>query len=404
MNEKLTNVEAESEPTYVPEKAVSLQENQVLQYKYIDSDELSRNFGFCMENQSKEFTIYFVLYEIKYLFVEGVIDPPVIYPDCKKIERGSPIASRLDKPNVFYPYLKFVVEKKGDVYSFPSTKYVCMQHSSEEIQKDMENASEKSMEQIYFETACYKYVFELFSETAGLHDENLDIYQGFVEHDDATIFAFFDVSRLSKYLKPSYIHACADEMFYKLKIYNTPIDPVLIAFFDKNERFVDLVSNETDKPLSFEPDKPLSFEPDKPLSFEPDKPLSFPLQLYLCKLENGQYENVKKNQATQYQMFEHPYFGYAYYFTTFPLDDTNVDELVRFVCFTKRISYMKKDTITGLTEEEKEYYKRGIENKETTLTALLPTIENLQTASTIYFIENGVQFWSVKNILHFTEI
>ena len=151
--------------------------NKTILYKYIESDELSKNFGFCMNNQSKEFTIYFVLYEIKYLFVEGVIDPIPKINFCKeKTEPGIFLTSRLTEPNLFYPYLKFVIEKKEETYSFPSMKHVCMQNYSQETHadtkgwngaerssiptttkfrnevEDSDNVEDKSSDQIYFET------------------------------------------------------------------------------------------------------------------------------------------------------------------------------------------------------------------------------------------------------------
>ena len=377
--------------------------NKTILYKYIESDELSKNFGFCMNNQSKEFTIYFVLYEIKYLFVEGVIDPIPKINFCKeKTEPGIFLTSRLTEPNLFYPYLKFVIEKKEETYSFPSMKHVCMQNYSQETHadtkgwngaerssiptttkfrnevEDSDNVEDKSSDQIYFETECIKHVLELFSDTSILHNENLDIYKGFVEHDNNSIFAFFDISSLSKFLKPPYITAIVDEVFYKEKIYSVPIDPIISSFFDKNIRFIDL------------------------MSVDDDKILKFPFQLYLCKLENEQYENVKKGEIIQ--PFEHPFFGYSYYFSSNPLDsdESNINELIRFNCFTFRNLYIMNN-ITELSDQEKEYYKRGIETNNIEINPYLPTIENIQEATTISFIENGVQLWSIKNILHFTE-
>ena len=349
-----------------------------LPYKYIESDELSKNFGFCMNNQSKEFTIYFVMYEIKYLFVEGVVDPLPKINFCKeKTEPGIPLTNQLTEPNIFYPYLKFVMEK-NETYSFPTKNHVCMQNSSQEMQKNTDNGDDKSPDQIYFETECMKHVLDFFSDTSILHNENLDIYKGFVEHDNNSIFAFFDVSSLSKFLKPPYITAVVDEVFYKQKIYSTPIDPVISSFFYKNIRFIDLMSADDE-----------------------DKRLKFPFQLYLCKLENEQYENVKKGEPIQ--QFEHPFFGYSYYFSTYPLDESNIDELIRFNCFTFRNLYIMNNSITELSEQEKEYYKKGIETNNAEINPYLPTIENIQEASTISFLENGAQLWSIKNILHFTE-
>jgi len=374
-----------------------------LPYKYIDSDELSKNFGFCMNSQSKEFTIYFVMYEIKYLFVEGVIDPPPKINFCqKKTEPGIPMTSRITEPNIFYPYLKFVMEKKEETYSFPSKNHVCMQTSPQEMDKENnENNPDKSPDQIYFETECIKHVLDFFSDTSVLHDVQVDIdefsdtrrvgenrrnsgersleklYKGFVEHDNNSIFAFFDVSSLSTFLKPPYITAIVDEVFYKEKIYSVPIDPFISSFFDKNIRFIDLL-----------------------MSVDKDKRLKFPFQLYLCKLENGQYENVKKGELIE--PFEHPYFGYSYYFSTYPLVESDIDELIRCYCFTFRNVYIMNNSITELSEQEKEYYKKGIVTNNVEINLYLPTIENIQEATTISFVENGVQLWSIKNILHFT--
>lgn len=360
-----------------------MNEHRVLPYTYIEPHELNKNFGFCMNSQSKEFTIYFVLYEIKYLFVEGVVDPNPLANYCQeKRKPGVFISSRLTAPNTFHPYLQFVVEKKEGRFSFPSTQYTCMQPPVQTVDNGGggDETPDKSPDQIYFETACFKQVFDMFTDISIIHDENLDIYQGFVEHTDSTVFAFFDISRLSKYIKPNYTVATVDEIFYRQKIYSTPIDPVISAFLEKNVRFIDLISPE-----------------DQSL-------LKFPFQLYLCKMENGQYANVVTTESTQFQAFDHPLLGYSNYFSTDPVTNENTDELVRFACFTCRVVYIKKDIVTELSQEEREYYTQGVDNPNIVLAPGLPTVENIHDASTLYFVENGLQLWSVKNILHFTEI
>jgi hypothetical protein len=163
--------------------------------------------------------------------------------------------------------------------------------------------------------------------------------------------------------------------------------------------------------------------------------------------------------------YEHPILGYGYYFTSEPLPNTvDVTKLQRFSCFIVNCFYMfnlSKTPFSGLEHEQNELhqpstkdgYFSSIYSKESanvpsqktanwlsttfrsedplnnsvndddiikTSSTFLRTsedgkysevekdnneiLENILSSPSIYFNENGIQYWCIRNISHFTKI
>jgi len=224
------------------------------------------------------------------------------------------------------------------------------------------DSEEKSQEQIHFETECIKYFLSMFSDDNMIHAQKKKIsnlYKGFMEYNDSSVFVFFDISTVLRELKRELTIAILDEILYKKTIYSTPVDPVVTDFFKKNNELCNLKTPE-------------------------NQVYPFPFQLYLCNFTD-EYENIRLDNPQKYVSVEHPFFGIAYYFTTLPIVNTDVSLLKRFSCFITNGLYIKGD-IDNLEEEEKEKYRNQI-----------------ITASSFYFHENLLQLWGIKNISHFIQ-
>jgi hypothetical protein len=328
--------------------------NYVADYKYIDDDQLSKNFGFCMDTENKTFKVYVAMFSINQsCFIEG---------EYEETEYTNDITDDQFKYNTRYPFLQFYMETKPDMYSFPQMDYECPIINTPLEEDGEPDSEEKPQEQTHFETECFKYLLSMFSDDNMIHTKNIDIsklYKGFMEYDDSTVFVFFDVSTLISEIKRELTLAIIDEIVYKKTIYSTPVDTVVSDFFKKNGQLCNIKTTE-------------------------NQVYPFPFQLYLCDFTD-EYENIRIDNPQKYVAFEHPFFGIAYYFTTLPIVNTDVSSLKRFSCFITNGLYIKGD-IDSLEEEEKEKYQN-----------------QLITASSFYFHENLLQLWGIKNISHFIE-
>jgi len=338
-----------------PNPVISLPEP--ITYKYIDDDQLNKMFGFCMNTQDTTYNIHFAMFSINTkCFIEGT------YEESEYTEELSDIQS---KYNERYPFLQFFMNKEDDMYSFPIIQYQCpvIKESTDFSQDNGEPiVEEKSQEQIHFETECFKYLFSILQDESQIHEQQLDIsslYKGFLEKDETNLFVFFDITSLISKLKPGFTIAIIDEIVYKKIIYSTPVNEIVTNFFKQNKQLCSIKTID-------------------------DKIYPFPFQLYSCKFTD-EYENISIESPEKYPSYEHSFFGIAYYFTTLPIINSNVETLKRYACFIINGLYIKGD-INELQEEEREEYQKQI----------LP-------ASTIYFHENNLQLWGIKNISQFIE-
>jgi len=344
-------------PLQQPVTEPPLQQPLPITYKYIDDDQLNKMFGFCMDTQDKMYNVHFAMFSINTkCFVEGT------YEESEYTEELSDIQS---KYNERYPFLQFIMKKEDEAYSFPQMQYQCpsIKENTNFSQDSGELTSEeKSQEQIHFETECFKYLFSILQDESQIHEQQIDIsllYKGFLEKDESNLFVFFDITSLISKVKPDFTIAIIDEIVYKKIIYSTPVNELITDFFKQNKQLCSI------KTLD-------------------DKLYPFPFQLYSCKFTD-EYENILIENPEKYSSYEHSFLGIAYYFTTLPIINSNVESLKRFACFIINGLYIKGD-IDELQEEEKEEYQKQI----------LP-------ASTIYFHENNLQLWGIKNISQFIE-
>lgn len=335
-------------------------------FKYIEDDQLSKNFIFCDLPENKTLKIHFCLFSINTdCFIEGKLN------DSKENENED-YNDILSKYNESYPFLQFICHKNGEQYDFPSMDYECIipntphevKGGNSIVNEDIEDDSNKSQEQIHFENECLKYCLSIFKDENSIHKNNIDLstlYKGFLEGESSNLFVFIDISNFIHDIKEDYLFCIIDEILYKKKIYDSNINPIISNFFKKNRQLTKLHS--FDNML-----------------------YPIPFQLYLCEYKDESYININKNNMNPYKTMEHSLFSRAYYFTSDYLNDEPY-MLKRFSCFIVNCLYVLDDINTELTDEEE---KQDIKNKSL-------------GASTIYFHENEIQLWGIKNNLHFLE-
>jgi hypothetical protein len=273
------------------------------------------------------------------------------------------------------PFLQFVFKKdeQSQKYAFP--------HFTYEIPNLQEESSEdetKSQLDTHFESECFKQLFEYFTCDEPIIEEYgkcanpnidkaslLEHYKGYIEHDDG-IIVLFDITSWIRVLKKEYTIAIVNEILHKKRIFNSEFEPYVIDFFQKNAELTQL--HNTDGSV-----------------------IPYPFQVYMCILKqtgsDGSVENMQsmKISEDEYKFIKplfHPKLGYSYYFNNTLEDESQFENLQRVAIFVVNSLY-----ILGEIND----YDLNIEEN----------ITNLSEASTIYFHENGIQLWSIRNISHY---
>ena len=260
--------------------------------------------------------------------------------------------------NQYYPFLQFVL--KQGVNDFPTFEYTCPETDI----------------QTHFENTVIQYIFDtVLSEKADLHNDDIlditEMYKGIIvgekeeEGEDQKIplyilcdLTLYQGALNSSFIRDGFIIATVDELMYKQTVFDTPVAQNTHQFFRKYD-CVSLL--ETTSGIE----------------------MPYPFQLYMCKRDpsTGKYLNVTKDDpnASSGYLMEHEKYGVGYFFTSEPefIGTNTIDSLQRYVCFVTDCKYI-------LTEE-----------KET---------ENEKYCSSIYFQEEGIQMWAIKNCLHFTKL
>ena len=339
-----------------------------LPFKYIDDDQLSKTFVFCNLPENKTLKLHFCLF---YINTEGFIEGKI------NNEIDDEFNNKQPRYNETYPFLEFLCHKTDEIYDFPSMDYECIisnvPHEIKDTnipdfnignETDLEDTSEKSQEQIHFENECLKYTLSILKDENSIHKNNIDLsilYKGFLEGDSENLFIFIDISNFIHDIKDDYLFCIIDEILYKKTIYDSDINPIICEFFKKNRELTKLKSID-------------------------NMIYPIPFQLYLCEYADETYKNISKHNTNPYKTMEHSLFSRSYYFTSDYLNDEPFI-LKRFCCFIVNCLYVLDDIITELLDEEE---KQNIKNKSV-------------GASTVYFHENNIQLWGIKNNLHFIE-
>lgn len=389
--------------------------------------ELLREF-----TSGKNIDVFMCLYSINTsCYIENVYldnendltNVPFIYPyEMKKRQKPSSNLKSFHKSDLLGNWNlpgDFLSKKHSLNMNFPFVEYLLLNNTFPSFRFKKEDFSESTNVNIEFETECIKQFNDIIKN---IHDLNIkkitefykgiyiltdeDIYSTERSADNLSalrsnlpvIYAFFDVTNIPKYMIDSkYIWGTIDEIVYKKNILGLETEEETFQLFKKENQFRTIYSLE-------------------------DRSFPFPFQLYLCKNTNtsSSSQNISSfffssnsssnNETTNplslsnvligepIEPYEHPVLGYGYYFTSEPLANTSdINKLQRFSCFIVSCYYMVNiGSQTGSPSLNSGEFASSEENKE--------VMENILAASSIYFIENGVQYWFIKNISHFTKI
>jgi hypothetical protein len=272
------------------------------------------------------------------------------------------------------PFLQFVFKKdeQSQKYAFPH-----FEHQIPNVQEPNEDES-KSQIDINFESECFKQLFEYFTcdepileEYTKCNNPNIDKasilehYKGYIEHDDG-IVVLFDISTWIRVLKKEYTLAIVNEILHKKRIFNTECEQFVFSFFKKNIELTQL--HNTDGSI-----------------------IPYPFQVYMCELKqsgsDGNVDNMQSMKISEeIRGFIKPLFhsklGYSYYFNNTLEDESQFENLQRVAIFVVNSLYILEEINDfDLSQEE--------------------NITNFSEASTIYFHENEIQLWSIRNINHY---
>jgi hypothetical protein len=283
------------------------------QYFHYINDRLNKEFGGCMDTDSTKYKIHFCIYAMN--------------GTCSF--RGD-----------IMPFLQFIFENNGGVYSFPTVEFNC----SPNVDAD-----------VYFKNECIKKLLDLFPIKQIDEDILEDIYKGFLEYDESNIFVVFDFSNffksmiwestettiMSTFLSSmkketyTYVWGIVDDVNEK-SINNIPIGNIILEFFNKY-RYM------------------------KEIKKEYGSIASVPMIAYLCKFENGSYVNINKSEnfKNSYEKrSDHPLLGPFYIFSK---DKIN-ENAKRFAVFTEN-NIVIDDKLESISESDPKFFNRVILNK-----------------------------------------
>jgi hypothetical protein len=347
--------EKESEPTIILHEST-------IPFTYINDGEYSKSIE--SYNTNGPLKVHICAYAINSdCMVEG-------------IENENPnISNKNFMFNKKIPFLQFVFKKddQSQKYTFPHFTYEILN-----VQEEPNEDEPKSQLETDFESECFKQLFDYFTCDEPIIEEytkcsNPDIdkdsllehYKGYIEHEDG-IIVLFDITSWIHVLKKDYTIAIVNEILHKKKIFNSEFEPYVLDFFKKNTELTQL--HNTDGSV-----------------------IPYPFQVYMCLLKqsgsDGSVENMQsmKISEDEYKFIKplfHPKLGYSYYFNNTLEDESQFENLQRVAIFVVNSLY-----ILGEIND----YDLNIEEN----------ITNFSESSTIYFHENGIQMWSIRNISHY---
>jgi len=321
-----------------------------IEYFYLNDNKLNRMFELCNNGTKKKYTVYTCLY--------------MMNTECIVSEK-------------IYPFLEFIMIKtENNEFTFPSFSYECPEIQEEENSESQEN--------IYFSNACIEHAMTLFGTDIDIHNENIDLadlYKGFLEYDETTIFSVFDMTSLSSKMKNNWV-AIVDEITKKKSIYKIPIQPVITDFFTKYPYMKNIIFKHPETIIDT---------------------VDIPIQMYICqKIDDSEkyhFKNIEKKEkaTTKFQeivdqikeKIKDEWFGSFYYFSVEPIDtNKNASLLKRYFVCPSRVHdslFILKDILDIDDTTKAEYRERCFDSPM------------------IYFKKNELEYYCIKSLLAFYE-
>jgi len=260
------------------------------------------------------------------------------------------------------PFLEFFIETKDKEIHFPGSEM-----SAIIMQDGNANA--------IFEAECCKF----FQQVAGVSDDVAGkTYRGYIEEPEKVLYVFFDATYVDLAANDNHFWGILDEIVNEKHIYDNVIDKDIVNMVHNHEFVAYIKDKNGDR-------------------------INMPCCLYLCKLnENGEYVNVyydegednKTTKSLSEKKINHEIFGNCYFFTTDPIQTENVQNIKRFSVFIDNALYVLNinkpiQEIDFNTDDEEEDFE---------------DIKTYKDYTCIYFFEDGIQLWCIKNLSRFVEL
>jgi L-rhamnose mutarotase len=263
------------------------------------------------------------------------------------------------------PFLQFLVEEENETMVFPHFNLF-----AGEIANKLE-----------MNTLFQKRCMDKFRELSGVSEEIAKrTYRGFLEENENTIFVMFDCTYVNVDVNMKRFWGILDEIVNEKRIYNVPVEKDIYNMVQNHEH--------------------VAYIKDKN-----GQRINMPCCLYLCKInETGEYENVyypnaehdMKQKSPVDGKIPHDTFGFFYYFTTDPIHKyDNIRSIKRYSVFIDNSLYVLN---INKSIDEIDF---ASDNEETSFDE---DVKSYKDYTCIYFFEDGIQVWCVKNISRFVEL
>ena len=189
------------------------------------------------------------------------------------------------------------------------------------------------------------------------------MYKGFVEQDDNNIFVVFESLPEFNYVPTNNSQWCILEEIMNDCISDKQIDPIIKSFFSKNT-FMTEIYNVRDKNI-----------------------VPTPLLLSICVIDNNSLV-ISQNRSFIDLVSKHEWLGDYFYFKKYDGDDIDKKSLKYAVFIDDKAKYILQDISTISDKQKNDFLKKSLN----------------EVFYSLYFHENGVQYWYVKSNKQFTRI
>jgi len=250
------------------------------------------------------------------------------------------------------PFLEFLLDTSGEMACFPNIlNFHCPNIGGD--------GNDDTTEHTHFMNECLDKLFDTFPNLNIRHF----VYKGYQEdqetHNIFVIFEYINTREASSILS----WAILDEIVYRKQYKNKQIEPQITNFFIKNPYMTNI-------------------------HFSGDNiQLPFPLLGYLCK--DNLYNNIENGESILDTTYNHPWLGDFHYFSSFPLENNNNKILQRYAIFAiEPAKYLWKD-ISIISQEQKDEFTKKIQDIDVV---------------TLYFHENNIQYWCIRNVANIIKL
>lgn len=269
---------------------------------------------------------------------------------------------RINSLDSSIPFLEFVLDTSGEIACFPNILNFHCPSNTQNIGGENDDTNEHT----HFMNECLETLLDMFPK---LNIRNF-VYKGYQEDqetpedDTHNIFVIFECIPSAIIELPTTLSwVILDEIMYRKQYKNKPIEPQISLFFINNPHMTNL-----------------HYTTD-------DDILPLPFIAYLCK---DNLYNVVIGESIIDTTYNHLWLGDYHYFSSYPLEKTaDVLSLQRYAIFpVEPAKYLWKD-ISTITQEQKDEFTKKIQDVDVV---------------TLYFHENNIQYWCMRNTASFLRL